>query len=91
MKIRTLMIMLMTVLFSASVCSAGAVSYPNNINTHSESVLLVSMDNGQTVYEKDADKQMYPASRKLPMWLAAPPIKAAPHRTRQMPPARKAS
>ena len=55
-------IMLMTVLFSASVCSAGAVSYPNNINTHSKSVLLVSMDNGQTVYEKDADKQMYPAS-----------------------------
>lgn len=49
-------------LLSVSVCGAGAMSFPNDIQTQSKSVLLVSMDNGQTVYEKDADAKMFPAS-----------------------------
>ena len=54
--------MTLTVIVSASVCGAGAVSFPTDVKPKSKSVLLVSMDNGQTVYEKDADKKMYPAS-----------------------------
>jgi D-alanyl-D-alanine carboxypeptidase (penicillin-binding protein 5/6) len=41
---------------------AGAASYPNDVKTESDSILLVNMDSGQTVYEKDADSKRYPAS-----------------------------
>lgn len=38
------------------ICSAftttGAASYPNDVKTESDSILLVNMDSGQTVYEK---------------------------------------
>ena len=48
------------------ICSAfttvGAASYPNDVKTESDSILLVNMDSGQTVYEKDADSKRYPAS-----------------------------
>lgn len=54
--------MTLTIIVSASVCGAGALSFPTDVKPQSKSVLLVSMDNGQTVYEKDADKKMYPAS-----------------------------
>ena len=50
------------VLASASLSGAGAISFPNDVKTQSKSILLVSMDTGQTVYEKDADAKMYPAS-----------------------------
>ena len=37
------------------ICSAfttvGAASYPNDVKTESDSILLVNMDSGQTVYE----------------------------------------
>lgn len=42
--------------------SVGAVSYPNDVKTTSDSILLVNMDSGQTVFEKDADSKRYPAS-----------------------------
>ena len=54
--------MTLTIIIGASVCGAGAISFPTDVKTQSKSVLLVSMDNGQTVYEKDADKKMFPAS-----------------------------
>ncbi len=55
-------IMAITVLLSVSAVCAGAISFPNNVQTQSKSILLVSMDTGQTVYEKDADEKRYPAS-----------------------------
>lgn len=55
-------LLVLTVLAGATVCGAGAITFPNNVVTQSKSVLLVSMDNGQTVYEKEPDTRMYPAS-----------------------------
>lgn len=52
----------LTVLLSASVGSVGAVTYSNDVDIKSKAVLLVSMDTGQTVFEKNADEKMYPAS-----------------------------
>lgn len=49
--------MALLVIVSASVCGAGAVTFKNDIDLQSKSVLLVSMDNGQTVFEKDADRK----------------------------------
>ena len=50
------------VIIGASVCGAGAITFSNEVNTQSHSILLVSMDNGQTVFEQNADEKMYPAS-----------------------------
>lgn len=47
---------------SSSIVSTRAISYPNNVKTKSDSILLVNMDTGQTVFEKDADSKRYPAS-----------------------------
>ena len=55
-------LMTLTIIAGASVCGTGALSFPTDVKPQSKSVLLVSMDNGQTVYEKEADKKMYPAS-----------------------------
>lgn len=56
------MLMTLLIVLSVSIPSAGAITFKTDVNTKSEAVLLVSMDNGQTVYEKNADKKMYPAS-----------------------------
>ena len=45
-----------------SVSQTFAVSYPNKVATKSESILLVNMDTGQAVFEKEADTKRYPAS-----------------------------
>ena len=45
-----------------SVSQTFAVSYPNEVATKSESILLVNMDTGQAVFEKEADTKRYPAS-----------------------------
>ncbi|MEE1060262.1 MAG: D-alanyl-D-alanine carboxypeptidase family protein [Ruminococcus sp.] len=50
------------VLLSMSVSQTFAVSFPNKVATKSESILLVNMDTGQTVFEKEADTKRYPAS-----------------------------
>ena len=50
------------VIISSSVIGSSAVSYPNNVKTMSDSILLVNMDTGEPVYEKDADSKRYPAS-----------------------------
>ncbi len=52
----------LTLLLSASVGGVSAVSYANDLDIKSKSVLLVSMDTGQTVFERNADEKMYPAS-----------------------------
>lgn len=46
----------------SSTVSAGAITYSNDIKTESDSILLVNMDTGQPVFEKDADSKRYPAS-----------------------------
>lgn len=51
-----------SILAVSSICSAGAISYPNKVKTTSDSILLVNMDTGQVVYEKDAESKRYPAS-----------------------------
>ena len=60
-KLLSVLMALLSIL-SASIGSAGAVTFSNDVQTKSEAILLVSMDNGQTVFEKNADKKMYPAS-----------------------------
>ncbi len=60
-KLLSVLMALLSIL-SVSIGSAGAVTFSNDVQTKSEAILLVSMDNGQTVFEKNADKKMYPAS-----------------------------
>ncbi len=50
------------VILSVSVTAPGAISFSNDVDVKSQSVLLVSMDSGQTVFEKDPDSKRYPAS-----------------------------
>ncbi|MBQ5399147.1 MAG: D-alanyl-D-alanine carboxypeptidase [Ruminococcus sp.] len=47
---------------SAAFVPASAVSYKNDVKLNSKAVLLINMDTGQTVFEKNADKKVYPAS-----------------------------
>ena len=60
-KLLSVLMALLSIL-GVSIGSAGAVTFSNDVQTKSEAILLVSMDNGQTVFEKNADKKMYPAS-----------------------------
>lgn len=50
------------VLLSTAFTSVSALTYPNDVKTMSDSILLVNMDSGQVVYEKDPDSKRYPAS-----------------------------
>ncbi len=50
-----------TVFFSTFI-PANAISYKNKVKVASKSALLINLDTGQTVYEKNADKKRYPAS-----------------------------
>lgn len=50
------------VILSSAIPNASAVSYPNDVKTMADSILLVNMDSGQTVFEKDPDSKRYPAS-----------------------------
>ena len=50
------------IIASMSIVTTGAISYPNNVKTQSDSILLVNMDSGQVVFEKDPDSKRYPAS-----------------------------
>lgn len=47
---------------SATFVPANAANYKNSVKVASKSALLVNLDTGQTVYEKEADKKRYPAS-----------------------------
>ena len=60
-KIISALTALLVILLSAAV-PAGAVSFPNKVDVRSESALVVSLDSGQAVYEKDPDSKRYPAS-----------------------------
>lgn len=52
----TMMIVLSSIITSALV-PALAVNYKNNVKLKSKAVLLINMDTGQTVFEKNADKK----------------------------------
>ena len=54
--------MALCVIVLSSTLGAGAVSFSNNVDVKSQSALIVSMDSGQTVFEKDPDSKRYPAS-----------------------------
>lgn len=53
---------LVCLIFTATIQTAGAISYPNDVKTTSKSILLVNMDSDQVVFEKNADEKKYPAS-----------------------------
>lgn len=56
------LIFTLSVILSTAIIPTSAVSYSNDVKTTSDSILLVNMDSGQTVFEKDADSKRYPAS-----------------------------
>lgn len=66
MKIKALkvisLIFVLCMILSSSIMTTGAITYSNDVKTQSDSILLVNMDSGQTVFEKDADSKRYPAS-----------------------------
>lgn len=55
---------IMAVIAVLSVCvpACGAISFSNSVDVKSKSVLVVSMDSGQVVYERDPDSKRFPAS-----------------------------
>lgn len=62
-KLKILSVILTAFVLAISAASpAGAVSFPNDVKTLSESILLVNMDTDQVVFEKEADAKRYPAS-----------------------------
>lgn len=56
------LIITLFVIISASILQTSAISYSNDVKTLSDSILLVNMDTGQVVFEKDPDSKRYPAS-----------------------------
>lgn len=56
------LIFVLCMILSSSIMTTGAITYSNDVKTQSDSILLVNMDSGQTVFEKDADSKRYPAS-----------------------------
>ncbi|MGN1130349.1 MAG: serine hydrolase, partial [Ruminococcus sp.] len=66
MKKKILAMILSCILVSLMVCmsvtEAAAANYKNDVKLQSESALVVNMDTGQTVYEVNANKRLYPAS-----------------------------
>ncbi len=60
MKVFSLLITLAMV--CASLVPASAVSYNYDRELNSDTVLVVNMDTGVTVYEKNTDEQRYPAA-----------------------------
>ncbi len=66
MKIKSIkiisLLLILIVMFCSSFFTVGAISYPNDVKTESDSIFLVNMDSGQTVFEKNADEKRYPAS-----------------------------
>ncbi len=55
-------ILVLSTVFLSTFVPANAVSYKNNVKLASKTALLINLDTGQTVFEKNADKKRYPAS-----------------------------
>mgnify|MGYP003505664339 CR=1 FL=1 len=62
MKKCSLFIVIALIVSIISTLPAGAVSFTPNKEIYSEAAYLVNLDTGITIYEKNADKQEYPAS-----------------------------
>ncbi|MBQ7133418.1 MAG: D-alanyl-D-alanine carboxypeptidase [Ruminococcus sp.] len=58
----TLFISLMLLISCLSGISASAISFDCDVETHSDSILMVNLDSDMVVFEKDADTKRYPAS-----------------------------
>ena len=51
------------ILYTAFFCTASsAISFDCDVETYSESMLMVNLDSDMVVFEKDADSKRYPAS-----------------------------
>lgn len=59
---RLLSVMLAVVLCAAAATMpAGAITFENDVETYSDSILMVNLDTGMEVYSKEPDAQRYPA------------------------------
>lgn len=54
--------LIVTILICISACIPALAYEPNGFTVSAEAGMLVSMDTGEILYEKNADKKMYPAS-----------------------------
>lgn len=61
-KIISVMSVLLTAVILFTSFSASAVKYECDKKTYSDSILMVNLDSGTVVYEKDPDSKRYPAS-----------------------------
>lgn len=58
----TVFLSLILVISSLSSLSVGAISFDCDVETYSDSILMVNLDSDMVVFEKDADTKRYPAS-----------------------------
>ena len=61
-RLLSLAIALIIALTAISSLSASAITFKCDVNTRSDSILMVNLDTGMEVYAKDADTRRYPAA-----------------------------
>lgn len=70
-RIISIFIALILVLSMCTI-SAGAISFDCDVETYSDSILMVNLDSDMVVFEKDADSKRYPASlTKIMVYIVA--------------------
>lgn len=61
-KFFSLFISFVLIVSCLSCVSAGAISFDCEVETYSDSIIMVNLDSDMVVFEKDADSKRYPAS-----------------------------
>ena len=61
-KFITVFLSLILLISCLSSLSVGAISFDCDVETYSDSILMVNLDSDMVVFEKDADTKRYPAS-----------------------------
>ncbi len=61
-KLITVFLSLILLISCLSSFSVGAISFDCDVETYSDSILMVNLDSDMVVFEKDADTKRYPAS-----------------------------
>ena len=56
------MLIVLSSIIASALVPASAVNFKNDVKLRSRAVLLINMDTGQTVFEKNSEKKVYPAS-----------------------------
>lgn len=54
-------VLIAVICLTAAAASAGAISFENDVETYSDSILMVNLDTGMEVFSKEPDTQRYPA------------------------------